>query len=71
MAPLGLVAARHLHNAGVDVTVVLALPKIGLRGAASVGDLFVADISVPSSVYNDMDAGPAPDFGRNAIVAVR
>lgn len=31
----GLVAARHLRNAGVEVTVVLAAPAEGLRGDAA------------------------------------
>lgn len=36
-----------------DTTLTLALPKTGLaRAAQVVGDLYVADISVPASVYN-------------------
>lgn len=53
-----------------DATLTLALPKLGLRGQATVGKLFVCDISVPASVYDDMGAGPAPDFRTNPILAV-
>ncbi len=34
-----------------DATLTLALPKIGLLEAAQVGDLYLADISVPPAVY--------------------
>lgn len=54
-----------------DATLSLALPKVGLRAADAVGDLYVADISVPASVYAALDAGPAPDFRTSSIVAVR
>ena len=45
-------------------TMTLALPKIGLRHAPQVGELYLADISVPPSVYETIDAGPPPDFLR-------
>lgn len=52
-----------------DATLTLALPKRGLRGAAAVGALFVADISVPPAVTSEF--GPAaPDFARSPIVRV-
>lgn len=35
-------------------TLTLALPKRGLIGAEEVGDLYVADITVPPSVYAEM-----------------
>jgi NAD(P)H-hydrate epimerase len=53
-----------------DATLTLALPKVGLRGVDAVGDLFVADISVPASVYQNMGAGPAPDFSASTIVSI-
>ncbi len=53
-----------------DVTMTLALPKLGLRDQPMVGDLYVADISVPGSVYTPMGAGPAPDFSRSPIVEI-
>jgi len=44
-------------------TLTLALPKTGMAHArANVGELYVADISVPPSVYDDLGVGPAPDF---------
>lgn len=53
-----------------DATLTLALPKNGLREHAAVGDLFLADISVPPSVYDDMNAGPAPDFSLGPILHI-
>ncbi len=53
-----------------DATMTLALPKRGLRGVDVVGELFLADISVPPSVYSAMRAGPAPDFAAGPIVRV-
>jgi len=52
-----------------DVTMTLALPKIGLRSSPQVGELLLADISVPRSVTAAL--GPAaPDFSRSSIVRV-
>jgi len=53
-----------------DATLTLALPKIGLRDAPQVGELYLADISVPPSVYTSMGIGPAPDFSRRAILRI-
>lgn len=53
-----------------DATLTLALPKAGLRGASHVGELYVGDISVPPSVYANLDAGPAPDFTRGPILRI-
>ncbi|MEM9891947.1 MAG: NAD(P)H-hydrate epimerase [Actinomycetota bacterium] len=47
-------------------TVTLALPKVGLRSAPSVGTLLLADISVPRSVTEPL--GGAPDFSRSPIL---
>lgn len=49
-------------------TLTLALPKVGLLESGLVGEMFVADISVPPSVYDDMGVGPAPDFSRGPLV---
>ncbi len=49
-------------------TLTLALPKIGLRSVPEVGELYVADISVPPSVYAGIGVGPAPPFGRGPIL---
>jgi NAD(P)H-hydrate epimerase len=53
-----------------DMTMTLALPKIGLRESAQVGQLYLADISVPPSVYEAMGVGPAPDFTTSTIIGV-
>ncbi len=53
-----------------DMTMTLALPKVGLRGSAQVGQLYLADISVPPSVYEAIGAGPAPDFTTSTIIEV-
>ena len=45
-----------------DATLTLAAPKAGLRGSAFVGNLFVADISVPPTVFVAL-GHPAPTFG--------
>jgi len=63
----GALGGLHIR---ADATVTLALPKVGLRDVEAVGDLFVADISVPASVYDDMNAGPAPDFSSSPVVAI-
>ena len=54
-----------------DATMTLALPKIGLRDAAQAGVLFLADISVPPSVYDSVGVTPAPDFTKTTLVEVR
>ena len=51
-----------------DATMTLALPKIGLRGSRHVGDLYLADISVPPAVYEAMDAGPPLVFGSQPVI---
>ena len=45
-----------------SATMTLALPKVGLRRSEHVGDLYLADISVPALVYERMGIGPTPDF---------
>lgn len=49
-----------------DATVTLAAPKVGLRDAPNVGDLYLADISVPPSVIARF--GTAPAFPSNGIL---
>jgi NAD(P)H-hydrate epimerase len=43
-------------------TLTLAAPKTGMRGSPHVGQLFVADISVPPGVFDTL-GHPAPTFG--------
>jgi NAD(P)H-hydrate epimerase len=49
-----------------DRTVTLALPKIGLADRTS--PLYLADISVPHTVYDRLDIEYENPFGRNAWV---
>lgn len=52
-----------------ELTVTLALPKIGLRSAPQVGAMLLADISVPRSVTEAL--GPAaPDFSTDTLLRV-
>jgi NAD(P)H-hydrate epimerase len=37
-----------------DATMTIALPKLGLRGSDAVGDLYLADISIPAALYSQM-----------------
>lgn len=52
-----------------DVTMTLALPKVGLDRSPLVGDLWLADISVPPSVYAGMGI-EVPDglFAKSTLV---
>jgi len=55
-------------------TLTLALPKTGLRQPSAetfVGDLYLADISVPTSVYERLGLHVGAIFGRDDVVAVR
>jgi NAD(P)H-hydrate epimerase len=54
-------------------TLTLALPKTGLLSATAepfVGELAVADIGVPATVYARLGLDVAPLFGRQSIVRV-
>ena len=53
-----------------DATLTLCLPKVGLGDAPQVGDLYLADISVPRSVTDALADGPAPPFDRGRILRV-
>ncbi len=53
-----------------SATMTLALPKVGLRGHPLVGELYLADISVPGPVYDHLGIGPAPDFAAGSILRV-
>jgi NAD(P)H-hydrate epimerase len=52
-----------------DATLTLALPKLGLREAREVGELYVGDISVPPHVMDQVDARP-PNFADSPILRV-
>jgi NAD(P)H-hydrate epimerase len=52
-------------------TLTLAMPKIGLRpGRAAVGELYLADISVPPSVYLRVGHKVDPLFARGTVLRV-
>ena len=52
-----------------DATVTLALPKVGLRAQPEwVGDLFLADISVPPALYARLGVEVGPIFAKGDIV---
>ena len=53
-----------------DATLTLALPKLGLRHAPQVGELFVGEISVPPSVYRSMGIEAVPDFSSSPLLHV-
>jgi NAD(P)H-hydrate epimerase len=50
-------------------TLTLALPKSGLRSETTVGDLYLADISVPPSVFADLGV-ISPDFSKAQILRI-
>ena len=49
-----------------EVTMTLALPKIGLRDHPAVGRLLLADISVPRTISEPL--GGAPEFSLAPIL---
>ena len=57
------------EHVDAEATLTLAAPKIGLNSAPGVGELFVADISVPPLVLARL-GHPAPDFSSAPIVRV-
>ena len=60
----GIAAAISIVAAA---TLTLALPKVGLLEAPTVGDLYLADISVPESVYRRMGI-LLPQLFRDSVV---
>jgi len=54
-----------------DATLTLALPKTGLDKAPSVvGDLFLADISVPPALYEDLGIDLPPIFTASPLLRI-
>ena len=54
-------------------TMTLALPKVGLKAPAAqpfVGELYLADISVPPALYGRMGLALGPIFAENAILRI-
>ncbi len=64
----GTVPGAVVH---ANATLTLALPKAGLRHAPQVGELYLADIAVPPSVFDAMGVGPTPDFYRSVILRIQ
>jgi len=52
-----------------DETLTLALPKTGLRNPNS-GDLYLADIGIPNSVYSKLDIEFENFFGKEYIIPI-
>jgi NAD(P)H-hydrate epimerase len=55
-----------------DATLALAMPKAGLRGTTAAGELYLADISVPRSVFVGLGvpAKRTPDWSAGSILRV-
>jgi NAD(P)H-hydrate epimerase len=74
--PSGLeLETGRLHDPHVraSATLTLALPKEGLRAPGAqdaVGDLYLADISVPAAVYEQLGLTYDSPFGRSPLVRV-
>jgi NAD(P)H-hydrate epimerase len=57
-----------------DATLILALPKVGLMNASArpyVGNLYLADISVPPELYRKMGLEVQNFFEKDAIIKIR
>ena len=74
--PSGLeLESGRLHDPHIRAaaTLTLALPKEGLRSGhatEAVGDLYLADISVPPAVYGRLGLEYRSPFGRSPIVRI-
>lgn len=65
-ADSGVLRQPHIQ---ADATLALAAPKFGLLGCGAAGEAYVADISVPLSVYSELGArDPAGLFGGAWVV---
>jgi NAD(P)H-hydrate epimerase len=51
-------------------TLALALPKVGLLAATEVGELYVADISVPPLVYGRFGINPPSLFRESSVIGL-
>jgi NAD(P)H-hydrate epimerase len=66
-------AAAHDPTIRASATLTLALPKQGLLAPQSspyVGDLYLADISVPSELYANMGIAVPPLFAESDLIRV-
>ena len=59
---------------GLDATMTLALPKVGLMKESAhpyVGDVYLADISVPPELYHKMGLEVENIFEKDSIIKIR
>lgn len=71
--PSGLDADEGLAHAptiSATATLTLALPKHGLVGAEEAGELYLADISVPASVYAAFGIWPGVLFAGGQVIRI-
>jgi NAD(P)H-hydrate epimerase len=61
----GIAGTPHIR---ATATLTLALPKVGLIGTSAVGELYLADISVPAIVYQRLGLTPPHLFRDDAVV---
>ena len=57
-----------------DATMTLALPKVGLMSESArpyVGDLYLADISVPPELYREIGLEVSSIFEKESIIKIR
>jgi NAD(P)H-hydrate epimerase len=64
----GVPGTPHIR---ATATLTLALPKVGLMNAPAVGELYLADITVPAIVYQRMGLTPPDLFREDVIIRVR
>lgn len=70
-APTGLDVTTGTASPGAiaaTATVTLALPKPGLLGAPEVGELYLADISVPAAVYRRLGLEVPALFAQTQVI---
>ncbi len=66
--PSGIVWTPHVR---AEATMTLAAPKTGLRGAAAVvGDLYLADISVPAAAFERIGRAYDSPFAESPLVQI-
>lgn len=58
----------HVPHVLAEATMTLAAPKTGLRGSAAVGDLYLADISVPAAAFERIGMAYETPFARSPLV---
>jgi NAD(P)H-hydrate epimerase len=61
----GVAGTPHIQ---ATATLTLALPKVGLIDTPAVGELYLADISVPAIVYQRMGLTPPPLFRDDVVI---